>query len=145
MEPESLGMELKKPIFVIKSRWFWCSLLEVNVKEHLRWLKDRWRLPWWHNGKESACNAGDLGSIPALGRSRGEGNGYLLPYSCLENSMDRGAWRATAHRVTKSQTWLKQLSSSSRKDRWVLFSFYFIILLTWHCDEIDGTPLTLMR
>ena len=47
------------------------------------------------NGKESACNAGDPGLIPELGRSPGEGNGYLLQYSCLENFMDRGFWWAT--------------------------------------------------
>ena len=58
-------------------------------------------LPWWLRGKESACNAGDAGSIPGLGRSPGEGNGTLLQYSCLENSMDRGAWRATVHGVEK--------------------------------------------
>ena len=61
-------------------------------------------LPWWLRGKESACSAGDAGSIPGSGRSPGEGNDYPLQYSCLENSMDRGAWRATAHRVTKSRT-----------------------------------------
>ena len=55
-------------------------------------------------GKESACNAGDLGLIPGLGRCPGEGKGYLLHYSCLENSMDRGAWRATVRGVEKSQT-----------------------------------------
>ena len=53
--------------------------------------------------KESASNAGDLVSIPGLGRSP-EGNGYPLQYSCLENSMDRGAWRAIVHGVPKSQT-----------------------------------------
>ena len=53
-------------------------------------------------GKESACNAGDLGSITGLRRFPGEGNGYH--YSCLKNSMDRGAWRATVHGVTKSRT-----------------------------------------
>ena len=52
-------------------------------------------------GKESACNAGDLGSIPGSGRSPGEGNGYPLQYSCLENPVDRGAWQATVHRVTR--------------------------------------------
>ena len=52
---------------------------------------------------ESACNAGDLGLIPGSGRS-GEGNGNPLQCSCLENSMDRGAWRATVHGVAKSQT-----------------------------------------
>ena len=55
-------------------------------------------------GKESACNARDLGSVPGLGRSPGEGNGNPLQYSCLENSMDRTAWWAIVHGVTKSQT-----------------------------------------
>ena len=58
------------------------------------------------DGEESAFNAGDLSSIPGSGRSPGEGNGNPLQYSCLENSMDRGAWWATVHGVTKSQTWL---------------------------------------
>ena len=52
-------------------------------------------------GKESACNAGDLGSIPRSGRSPGEGNGNPLQYSCLENSMVRGAWRATVHGLAR--------------------------------------------
>ena len=52
-------------------------------------------------GKESVCNAGDLGLIPGLRRSPGEGNGNPLQYSCLENPMDRGTWRATVHGVTK--------------------------------------------
>ena len=52
-------------------------------------------------GKESACNAGDLGWIPGSGRSPGEGNGNPLQYSCLENPMDRGAWWATAHGVAR--------------------------------------------
>ena len=56
------------------------------------------------DSKASTCNAGDLGLIPGLGRSPGEGNGNPLQYSCLENYMDRGAYRATAHGVTKSQT-----------------------------------------
>ena len=55
-------------------------------------------------GKESACNAGDLGSIPGLGRSPGEGKGYSIQYSGLENSTDRGAWWATVHVVTESDT-----------------------------------------
>ena len=53
------------------------------------------------DGKESACNAGDLGSVPVLGKSPGGGNGNPLQYSCLENSM---AWQATVHGVTKSLT-----------------------------------------
>ena len=52
-------------------------------------------------GEESACGLGDLGLIPGWGRSPGEGNGYPLPYSCLENSMDRGVWEAVVHGVMK--------------------------------------------
>ena len=63
--------------------------------------------PGGSDGKESACNAedtGDQGSIPGSGRSPRELNGNPLQYSCLENSMDRGAWWATVHRVSKSRT-----------------------------------------
>ena len=56
--------------------------------------------------KASACNVGDPDFIPRLGRSAGEGNSYPLQYSCLENSKDRGAWKAIVHGATKSQTWL---------------------------------------
>ena len=55
-------------------------------------------------GKVSACNVGDLGLIPESGRSPGEGNGNPLQYSCLDNSMNRGAWWATVHGVTKNHT-----------------------------------------
>ena len=58
------------------------------------------------DSKESASNAGDLDSVSELGKSPGEGNGYPHQYSCLENSMDRGAWWATVHGVTKSRTQL---------------------------------------
>ena len=57
-------------------------------------------------GKEFTCNAGDLGSIPGLGRSPGKGNGNPLQYSCLENPMDRGAWQSTVHGVAKSRAQL---------------------------------------
>ena len=64
--------------------------------------------PSGSDGKESTCNAGNLGSIPGLGRSSGEGLGSPLQYSCLENPMDRGAWQNTVHGVTESDTaeWL---------------------------------------
>ena len=62
-------------------------------------------LPRCLSGKESVCNVGDTGSVPGSGRSPGEGNGNSLQYSCLENPMDRGAWRATVHQgLQKSQT-----------------------------------------
>ena len=60
--------------------------------------------------KASACNAGDLGSIPGSGRSPREGNGNPLQYSCLENPMDGGAWWATVHRVAKSPTGLSNFT-----------------------------------
>ena len=59
--------------------------------------KKRNKLLGGSDGKESACSVGNPGLIPALGRSPGEGKGYPLQYSCLENSMDRGAWWATLH------------------------------------------------
>ena len=58
------------------------------------------------DNKESACNAGDLGLIPPLGRLLGEGNGYSHQNSCLENPMSRVAWWAVVHGVAKSQTQL---------------------------------------
>ena len=60
-------------------------------------------VPGDSDGKESACNSVDLGLIPELGRSLGEGNGNPLQYSCLENSMDRGPGWATVHGVAKSR------------------------------------------
>ena len=62
------------------------------------------RFPGDSDGKESACSLRDLGSIPGSERSPGEGNGNPLQHSGLENSADRGTWRATAHGVAKSQT-----------------------------------------
>ena len=69
-------------------------------------IKHRWGFPGGSDGKESACNAGDLGAIPGLVRSPGEGNNNPLKYSCLENSMVRGAWRAAVCGVTKGPTFL---------------------------------------
>ena len=60
--------------------------------------------PGGSDGIESACNVGDLGSIPGWGRSPGEGNGHPLQYSGLKKSMDKGAWQAIVHVVTRSQT-----------------------------------------
>ena len=76
------------------------------------WRKDRLPTPAFLDflgglaGKESTHNEGDLGLIPGLGRSPGRGHGNPLQCSCLENPMDRGAWQATVHRVTESQTQL---------------------------------------
>ena len=76
------------------------------------WLQG---FPGDSDGKESACNAGDLGLIPELGRSSGEENGHPLQDSYLENSMGTGAWWATVHGVTKSQTLLNAWCTDSRQ------------------------------
>ena len=72
---------------------------------------DYMEFPGGSDGRASVYNAGDLGSIPGLGRFPGEGNGNPLQYFCLENSMDRGASWATIHGVAKSQTLLSDLNS----------------------------------
>ena len=64
--------------------------------------------PGGSDGKECACDMGDPVSIPGLVRAHGEGNGNLLQYSCLENSMDREAWLATVHGVAKSRAQLSE-------------------------------------
>ena len=65
-------------------------------------------LPRWLSGKESACDAGDVGLIPGAGRSPGGGNGNPLQYSCLGNPMDRGVWWVTVQKVAKS--WIQLIN-----------------------------------
>ena len=74
------------------------------------WIYTYWGFPGSSDGKASAYNAGDPGSIPWSGRPPGEGNGNPLQCSCLENSMDRGAWGATVHGVAKRWTWLSDFT-----------------------------------
>ena len=74
--------------------------------------------PGGSDGKVSACNVADPGSTPGSGRSPGEGDGNPLQYSCLENSMDGGAWWAEVHEVTKSQNnWVTSLNNLNRRCR----------------------------
>ena len=86
------------------------AMQETQVDSWVRKLRWKWdRLPTpislgfscGSAGKESTCHVGDLGLIPGLGRSPGEGNGNPLQYSCLENPMDKGAWQATVHGVAR--------------------------------------------
>ena len=67
------------------------------------WVRDQ-GFPGGSEGKEPACSAGDLGSVPGSRRSPGEGNGYPFQYSCLDNPMNVGAWQATVHEAAKSWT-----------------------------------------
>jgi len=80
-------------------------MLGISLEIHFIWAFHFTSpgFPGGSDSKESACNAGDLGSIPELGRSPGERNGYSLQYSSLENPMDR-AWRVTVNEVARSPT-----------------------------------------
>ena len=102
---------------VFRGEGTWCLQLILKWLSCVRWHRLRigvsvkCTFPSGSGGTESACNVGDLGSIAGLGRSPGEGNGNPLQYSFLENSMDGGAWWATVHGVTKSQTRLSDFTS----------------------------------
>ena len=87
-------------------------------------------IPGGSEAKVSACNMGDLGSIPGSGRSSGEGNGNPLQYSCLEDPMDGGAWWAIVHGVTKSRTHLSDFRSL------IHFEFIFVYGIRKHSDFI---------
>ena len=78
--------------------------IDLFHREFLWEMGVLWSFPGGSDGKESTCNAGDLGSIPELGRCPGEGNGYSFQYSCMENPMDRGAWQPIVHGFAKSET-----------------------------------------
>ena len=72
--------------------------------------------PGSSDSKESACNMWDLGSVPGMGRSPGRRHGDPLQYSCLENLMDRGAWRTTVHGVAESWTWLSNWAQHAQSE-----------------------------
>ena len=91
-------------------------------------------VPQWLSGKESACNAGAMGSIPGSGRSPGDGHGTSLQYSCLENLVSWGAWWDTVHSVAKRQARLKWLSTHT----WVLSHIYLFLCIL-------GLPLNFLR
>ena len=86
-------------------------------------------LPGCSEGKESACNAGDLSLIPGLGRFPGKENGNLLQYSHLENLMDGEAWRTTVHRVAKSRTWLSDFTFTFLWSNIYLINKYLLLVL----------------
>ena len=82
------------------------SLLHPEIESGLPHCRQILGFPGGSDGKESACNAGDQGSIPGSRRSPGEGNGYPFQYSCLKNFMNRETWWTTVPGITKNQTQL---------------------------------------
>ena len=91
-------------------------------------------------GKSSACNAGDLGSIPGSGRSSGEGNGNQLQHSCLENPLDRGAWQATVHGITRVRHDLATKPPHNQRlwcSQWSRSRCFSGILLLFFDDPLD--------
>ena len=114
------------------------SSLENSTDCIIHWVAKSWT---WLSNRSSAGDARNVGSIPGSGRSPGEGNGTPLQYSCLENPMDRRAWRATVCGVAKSQTWL---STSFRLKQIYFFLFfreiYFGLYVSVHVSNyiFDG-------
>ena len=119
-QSDSLPTELSRNSFfrdISKYILMWCNTSNNNT-----WVLNKNELPRWLSGKESACQYRRFkrhGFDPWVGKVPREGNGNSLQYSCLENPMDNGAWRATVHGVAKSWTWLP--SKQDSEDRGINF------------------------
>ena len=105
MNPFKINTFKKNYLFLIEGSSLLYNIDLVSaIHQHELFIGIRmYGLPQWPSVKEFACKAREAGSIPGWRRSPGEGNGNPLQYSCLENPMDKGAWWATIHGVTKSQ------------------------------------------
>ena len=115
---------VKKYIFCLKENNFQIISYLFSSSQMVHFLKD---FPGGSDRKASVYNAGDLGLIPGLGRSPGEGNGNPLQYCCLANPMDRGAWQATAHGVTESRTRLSDFTFTFLKVRLMQQPFFLFV------------------
>ena len=114
-----------------------CLMKSTNYPSHHSWFLFPYTKSFLGGliGKESTCNVGDLGSIPGLGRVPGEGNGNPLQYSCLENPMDREAWWATLHRVTKSQT---RLTNTFTFHMYVCVMIHIYVYIWFNINNINS-------
>ena len=106
--------------------FFYYIFNACKLKKYFYWSIHILGFPHGSEVKASACNVGDLGSIPESGRSPGEANDNPLQYSCLENPMDWGAWWTTVHRVTKSRTRLRDFTHFTH---------------TYICSFLDSIPI----
>ena len=125
-KPQIFTDDLKKNwVELIREKDYKFSIKEINMQKK----KKRKRSPtWWCRGEESTCQwrrHKSLGLIPGWGRSPGEGNSHPLQHSCLGNPMDRGAWRAAVHGVTRSQTRLSNLTQHTHSTpTWKKLNFF---------------------
>ena len=121
------------------NNWWFFILLTFHIFPVfivvVNYFDNQWKLgfPGSSNSKASTYNAGDPGLIPGLGRSPGEGNRNPLQYSCLENPMDQGAYRATVHGVAESQTWLSDFT----------FTTWSNNAITWYIS--NGSKIIISR
>ena len=113
MKPVSGHPFLKKVIQCLTLAFLFSLDLRIFFFSFLFCISGLLGFPGGSDGKESTCNAGELGSLPRLGRSPGEGNGNPLQYSCLENLLDGGAWWATVHGGHKESDMTERLHSLS--------------------------------
>ena len=103
-----------------------------------QWTGGNLKLPWCSDSKESAYSAENPGSIPKSGRSPREKNGYPHRYSCQDNSMDRGTWQATVHRIAESKDWVINTFTFTKtysQSRWVVSCR----IRTWICLSVSKT------
>ena len=116
-------MNMKQEYFLfICFKWKKLGHIFMLSRQRIKLLRG---FPGGSEGKASACNVGDPGSIPGSARSPGEGNGHPLQYSCLENPMDRGAWQATVHGVAKSRTRLSNFTCTFKVTKQAVNKKYF--------------------
>ena len=110
---------------------------EIGLDIYTQWIP----CPPWLSGKESACcvvDVGDTGSIPGWERSPGGGSGNPLQYSCQKNPMDRGAQRATVHRIRKTRTRLSDWTHTCKIDSWWEHIVWRRELYLMHCGSLMG-------
>ena len=122
--------QMVKNLPAVREIWVWSLRWEDPLEKG-----KTTQLPGGSEVKASACNAGDMGSIPGFRRSPGEENGNPLQYSCLENPMDEGAWWAVVHGVAKSHTWLSDFTC------WLTHPSILAwrILWTWKSGGLQST------